>query len=135
MSLTELYSIEAEFNEKRKEYISLMDSIKHTCLGEKKSSDVCLKASRLNADMQTCLIKLSNLSVKYPPANKPIQTQQKNLLKLSDTLQHDLNAIKTDDKINEDLSLTNLMSKQNSLAWGIATIFILSLVIYHYKKI
>ena len=50
-------------------------------------------------------------------------------------LQHDLNAIKTDDKINEDLTLTNLMSKQNSLAWGIASIFIVSLVIYHYKKI
>jgi hypothetical protein len=135
MSLTELYSLETEFNQKRKEYISLMDSLKYKCLGEKKNSDTCLKAAKLNADMQTCLIKLSNLSIKYPPTNRPLQQQQQNLLSLSDTLEKDLKSIMSDDKINEDLTLTTEMNKQNALAWGIFMIFITSIVIYQYKKI
>ena len=135
MSLTELYSIEKEFNQKRKEYISLMDSLKYTCLGEKKNSATCLKAAKLNADMQTCLIKLSNLSVKYPPSNRSLKSQQQNLLGLSDSLENDLKLIITDDKINEDLTLTTDMNKQNALMWGIVMIFITSMVIYQYKKI
>lgn len=135
MSLTELYSIETKFNEKKKEYISLMETIKYSCLGKEKTSEKCLKAARLNADMQSCLIQLSTLSVKYPPTGKPLHKHQRNLLKLSDQLQHDLDMLITDYQIKDDSHLNAQMYKQNSMAWGIVMIFIISLVIYQYKKI
>ena len=135
MSLTELYSIESEYKEKRQQYISLMDSINYSCLGENKSKEKCLQAAQLNADMQSCLVRLSNLSVIYPPPKKPIDQHQSQLLKLSDTLQSDLNSILTNDKSNKDLEITTEMNKQTTLAWGIVMIFIVSIVIYQYKKI
>ena len=135
MSLTELYSIESEFNEKRKQYILLMESINYSCLGENKSSKECLKAAQLNADMQTCLIRLSNLSVKYPPPEKPVDEHQEHLLQLADKLENDLILLMTTSKSNEDLSVTAEMNKQTNLAWGIVMIFIVSMVIYQYKKI
>ena len=135
MSLTELYSIETEYNEKRKQYISLMDSIKYSCLGENKSSAECLKAAQLNADMQSCLVRLSNLTVIYPPPKTPVNQQQTQLLNLSDTLQNDMQSLLTHDKSNEDLEIITEMNKQTTLAWGIFMIFIVSMVIYQYKKI
>jgi hypothetical protein len=135
MSLTELYSIETKFNEKKKEYILLMETIKYSCLGKEKTNEQCLKAARLNADMQSCLIQLSTLSVKYPPTTKPLRKHQRNLLKLSDQLQHDLEMLITDYQIKDDTHLNAQMYKQNAMAWGIAMIFIISLVIYQYKKI
>ena len=86
MSLIDLYSVEAKFNEKKKEYVSLMDSINYSCLGKEKTSAECLKAARLNADMQSCLIQMSNLTNKHPPhakSIKPLQKQQLELLKIS----------------------------------------------------
>ena len=135
MSLTELYSIESKFNEKRKEYISIMDSINHKCLGKNKLGKQCVRAAQLNADMQTALIKLSTLSILYPPSNQPLDSQQKNILKMSDSLENDLKKLNTSYKINEDLSITNEMNKQNAIVWGIGMIVILSIVFYQYKKI
>ena len=135
MSLIELYSIEAEYNEKRKQYISLVDSIKYSCLGENKSSKQCLKAAQLNADMQSCLIRLSNLSIKYPPPEKPIDKHQSQLLNLSDTLEKDMQSLLTNYKSNDDLEIITQMGKQTTLLWGIVMIFIVSMVIYQYKKI
>ena len=85
--------------------------------------------------MQTALIKLSTLSILYPPSNQPLDSQQKNILKMSDSLENDLKKLNTSYKINEDLSITNEMNKQNAIVWGIGMIVILSIVFYQYKKI
>ena len=135
MSLVELYSIESEFLEKKKEYILLMDSIHFSCLGKEKTSSECLKAASLNADMQTCLIKMSNLTSKYPPSSKSLESQQLNLLQLSDTLNNDMKMLLTDSGLQEDTFLSAQMNKSLTLFWGIIMLYVLALVFYLYKKI
>ena len=135
MTLVELYSIESEFLEKKKEYILLMDSIHFSCLGKEKTSSECLKAASLNADMQTCLIKMSNLTSKYPPSSKSLESQQLNLLQLSDTLNNDMKTLLTDSGLQDDTFLSAQMNKGLSLFWGIIMLYVLALVFYLYKKI
>jgi len=135
MSLVELYSIESEFLEKKKEYILLMDSIQFSCLGKEKTSSECLKAASLNADMQTCLIKMSNLTSKYPPSSKSLESQQLNLLQLSDTLNNDMKLLLTDRELQNNTYLSSQMNKGLSLFWGIIMLYVLGLVFYLYKKI
>ena len=135
MSLVELYSIESEFLEKKKEYVSLMDSIQFSCLGKEKTSSECLKAASLNADMQTCLIKMSNLASKYPPSSKTLESQQLNLLQLSDTLTKDMKELLTDSGLQSDTRLSAEMNKGLTLFWGIIMLYVLGLVFYLYKKI
>jgi len=137
MSLVDLYSVESKFNEKKKEYLTLMDSIQFSCLGKEKTSKECLKAARLNADMQSCLIQMSNLSIKNPPSKTvtSLQQQQLEILKLSDKLEKDLQYLLTDSALQQDTTLLTEQNKLHSLAWGFMAILIASLVFYQYKKI
>jgi hypothetical protein len=138
MSLIDLYSVESKFNEKKREYISLMDSINYSCLGKEKTSVECLKAAKLNAEMQTYLIQLSNLANKNPPdvqSIKPLQKQQLEILQLSDKLEEDLKFLMTDESLKQDSEVLQEQNKLYALSWGFMAILITSLVIYQYKKI
>jgi hypothetical protein len=137
MSLVDLYALEFKFNQKKREYLSLMDSIHYSCLGNLKRSAKCIKAASLNADMQTYLIKMSNLSLKYPviSSSKPLRRKQLEILQLSDKLEKDLKNLMTDSRIKEDTDVLYEQHKLHALSWGFMGILITALVIYQYKKI
>jgi hypothetical protein len=137
MSLVDLYSIESKFNEKKREYVSLMDSINYSCLGKEKTSAACLKAATLNAEMQTYLIQMSNLSIKNPHVKsiKPLQKQQLEILQLSDKLEKDLENLMTDTTLKQDTDILYEQHKLHALSWGFMGILVTALVIYQYKKI
>jgi len=135
MSLVDLYDAETEFNEKKKEYISLMNSIKFSCLGKEKTTAICIKAAELNADMQSALIRMSSLSKQYPIPNSSMTTQQTQLLNISDQLDAEMKQLLTVDQIQKDTALLSEMNKEYVLAWGFAAICIVSIVVYQYKKI
>jgi hypothetical protein len=134
MSIVDLYSVESKFNEKKKEYVSLMDSINYSCLGKEKKNKECLRAARLNAEMQSCLIRMSNLIPKKMPP-KPIQVQHAQLLKISDKLETDLKELVQNESIQSNTSSIVEMNKTNAFVWGIGAIVVVSLVVYQYKKI
>jgi len=138
MSIIDLYSVETKFNNKKKEYISLMDSIQYSCLGKDKTSVECLNAAKINAEMQSYLIEMSNILNKNKfrgQSNKNLYKQQLELLQLSDKLENDLDNLMTDTALMEDTTVFQEQHKMNALAWGFMALLITSLVIYQYKKI
>jgi K+-sensing histidine kinase KdpD len=135
MSLIDLYAAETKFEQKKKEYISLMNSIKFSCLGKKKTSETCIKAAKINAEMQTALMKMSSISKKYPTSNVSMTTQQTQMLKISDQLDAEMKQLLTNDKLQEDTTLLSEMNKEHIIVWGFAFLCILSMVVYQYKKI
>ena len=136
MSVIDLYSVESKFNEKKKEYISLMDSIQYSCLGKEKTSVECLKAAKLNAEMQSCLIEMSTLTrIPHGDSNKELKKHQLELLQLSDKLEHDLQNIMTDKALHEDSTVFQEQNRLHALSWGFMAVLITALVIYQYKKI
>ena len=138
MSVIDLYSVETKFNEKKTEYVSLMDSINYSCLGKNQTSDVCVKAAKLNAEMQTHLIEMSNLLDKnkfHGQSNKQLHKQQLQLLQLSDKLEKDLDNLMTDEALHEDSRVFQEQNKLHALSWSFMAVLITGLVIYQYKKI
>ena len=136
MSVIDLYSVESKFNEKKKEYISVMDSIQYSCLGKEKTSVECLKAAKLNAEMQSCLIEMSTLTrIPHGQNNKELKQTQLQLLQLSDKLEHDLQNIMTDKALHEDSTVFQEQNRLHALSWGFMAVLITALVIYQYKKI
>lgn len=135
MTLVDLYDAETEFNEKKKEYISLMNSIKFSCLGKEKTNATCIKAAELNADMQSALIRMSSLSKQYPSSTSSMTTQQTQLLTISDQLDAEMKQLLTADQLHQDTTLLSERNKEYVLAWGFAAICIVSMVVYQYKKI
>ena len=134
MSLVELYSLEKKFGEKRDQYVSLMNSINYSCLGKEKTTKECLKAAKLNADMQTYLIQMSNLVVKYPPKTN-VNKKHLDLLRISDSLDKDMQELVTNEEIINDTTIQKNMYESQAFLWGIVSIMITSIVIYQYKKI
>ena len=134
MSIVQLYSLEKKFNEKRDQYVSLMNSINYSCLGKEKSSGECLKAARLNAEMQSYLVQMSDLVVKYP---RDINVNKKHLglLRVSDSLEKDMQELVSNDALNTDSELQKNMYESQAFLYGFVSIIILGFVIYQYKKI
>jgi hypothetical protein len=136
MSVIDLYSAESKFNQKRNEYISLMDSIQYSCLGKEKTSVECLKAAKLNAEMQSSLIDMSTLTkIPHGQSNKELRQHQLELLQLSDKLEEDLKNIMTDRALHDDSTVLQEQNKLHALSWGFMAVLITALVIYQYKKI
>ena len=136
MSVIDLYSAESKFNQKRNEYISLMDSIQYSCLGKEKTSVECLKAAKLNAEMQSSLIDMSTLTkIPHGQSNKELRQHQLELLQLSDKLEEDLKNIMTDKALHDDSTVLQEQNKLHALSWGFMAVLITALVIYQYKKI
>jgi len=134
MSVVELYSLEKKFVEKRNQYVSLMDSINYSCLGKDKTSIECLRAARLNAQMQTYLIKMSDLIVNHP-IDKNVEKKQLKLLRISDSLEKDMSELVTNDALNDDMEIQKNMFASQALIMGIFAIIISGVVFYQYKKI
>jgi hypothetical protein len=134
MSIVDLYSIEKKFGQKRDQYLSLMKSIKYSCLGKEKTSSECLKAAKLNAEMQSHLIQMSNLIVKYP-IDKNINKKQLTLLRISDNLEKELQELVSNDGINSDVEIKKNMYDSQAFLYGFVSIIITGFVIYQYKKI
>ena len=134
MSIVDFYSIEKKFGQKRDQYLSLMKSIKYSCLGKEKTSSECLKAAKLNAEMQSHLIQMSNLIVKYP-IDKNINKKQLTLLRISDNLEKELQELVSNDGINSDVEIKKNMYDSQAFLYGFVSIIITGFVIYQYKKI
>jgi len=134
MSIVELYSLEKKFGEKRDQYVSLMNSINYSCLGKEKTSVECLKAARLNAQMQSYLIQMSNLIVKYPIDNN-VNKKQLKLLRITDNLEKDMKELITNDAINNDMEIEKNMYESQAFLYGFVSIIITGFIIYQYKKI
>jgi hypothetical protein len=134
MSIVQLYSIEKKFGEKRDQYVSLMNSINYSCLGKEKTSEECLKAARLNAQMQSYLIQMSNLIVKYP---RDINVNKKHLglLRISDSLEKDMQELVSTDALNTDSELQKNMYESQAFLYSFVSVIILGFVVYQYKKI
>jgi hypothetical protein len=134
MSVIQLYSLEKKFNEKKDQYVSLMDSIQYSCLGKEKTSHKCRIAARLNAEMQTYLIQMSNLIVDIPNNKTDVSKKHLELLRISDDLEKDMKELITDEGINIDSAFKENMYKAQAYIWGMLCIGIIGLVSYQYKK-
>jgi hypothetical protein len=135
MSVVELYSLEKKFEEKRDQYVSLMNSINYSCLGKEKTSVECLRAARLNAQMQTYLIQMSNLMIQVPKTEKNVDTQQLNLLRIADSLETDMKELVTNEAISNDTGIQKNMYESQAFLYGFVSIIITGFIIYQYKKI
>jgi len=134
MSIVQLYAIEKKFGEKRDQYVSLMNSINYSCLGKEKTNTECLKAARLNAQMQSYLIQMSNLVVKYPRDNN-VNKKHLGLLRVSDSLEKDMEELVSNDALIMDSELEKNMYESQAFLYGFVSIIILGFVVYQYKKI
>ena len=134
MSVVQLYSLEKKFQEKRDQYVSLMNSINYSCLGKEKTSVECLRAARLNAQMQTYLIQMSNLMVQTP-IEKNVNKKQLDLLRIADSLEKDMTELVTNDAINNDSEIQKNMYESQAFLYGFVSIIITGFIIYQYKKI
>ena len=111
-----------------------MKTIKYSCLGKEKTSAECLKAAKLNSEMQSYLLQMSNLIVKYP-IDKNINNQQLSLLRITDSLEKDLQELFSNDAINNDIEIKKNMYESQAFLYGFVSIIITGFVIYQYKKI
>ena len=128
MSEVELYSIQSKFNQAKAEYITLLGTIQTSCLGNQLSKE-CQKAATLNADMQTYLIQMSNL---IKQTDTSLQKQQE-LLNLSNQLGGDMETLSSLAQEHEDSEVINTMNYNHALAWTLASITIVFLLIQSRK--
>jgi len=129
MSEVELYAIQSKFNQAKTEYMSLLETIQTSCLGNQLSKE-CQKASSLNADMQTYLLQMSNLFKTQPTSLK----KQKKLLAMSNQLNVDMEDLSTLQGEEKDMEVFATMNYVNALAWSIASITIVFILVYQSRK-
>lgn len=129
MSEVELYSIQSKFNQAKTEYVTLLETIQTSCLGNQMSKE-CQKAASLNADMQTYLIQMSSL-VKKTSTSLP---KQKELLDISNQLGGDMENLASLEKEEEDGQVVASMNYIHALAWSIAGVAIVCIVVQQTRK-
>jgi len=130
MTAINFYALEAKFDEAKTEYMSLMNTIKLSCLGKDKTTRKCQKAAELNADMQTYLLQMSN-QVGTVDISLP---KQKELLKLSKQLNKDMTELMTAQGQNQDLVALSTMAHGKYLSWTLTTIALLLIITFVQKK-
>jgi uncharacterized surface protein with fasciclin (FAS1) repeats len=129
MSEVDLYALEAKFNETKAEYVTLMDTLQTSCLGDQTSSQ-CQKAAELNASMQNQLLQMSNL-MKKTPTSLP---KQQELLNLSGQLEMDQNQLVTELAKNDDLTVLANSNRDKWLVWWLSGITVFCLIMYARQK-
>lgn len=129
MSEVELYAIQSKFNQAKTEYVTLLETIQTSCLGNQMSKE-CQKAASLNADMQTYLIQMSSL-VKKTSNSLP---KQKELLDISNQLGGDMENLASLEKEEEDGQVVASMNYIHALAWSIAGVAIVCIVVQQTRK-
>jgi len=129
MTEVDLYAVEAKFNNAKEEYMSIMNSVKTSCLGKEKMKTKCQKAAELNADMKTYLLQMSNLT------KKTIQNipKQHELLGVSNQLDKDMNLLITEITQKEDVEIVATMNYANTMPWLLSAITIFSIIVYQWK--
>ena len=130
MTEVELYSVQSKFNQAKTEYMTLIENLQTSCLGKEQSKE-CQKAASLNADMQTYLIQMSNLVKKTP---RQSMTKQKELLDLSNQLNTDMQDLTTLEAEDRDIQVFASMNYVNGLAWSLASLTIVLILVYQSKK-
>jgi hypothetical protein len=129
MSEVELYAIQSKFNQAKTEYVTLLETIQTSCLGNQMSKE-CQKAASLNADMQTYLIQMSSL-IKKTSTSLP---KQKELLDISNQLGGDMEKLASLEKEEEDGQVVASMNYIHALAWTLAGLAIVSIVVQQTRK-
>jgi len=129
MSEVDLYALEAKFNETKAEYVTLMDTLQTSCLGDQTSAQ-CLKAAELNASMQNLLLQMSNL-MKKTPTSLP---KQQELLNLSGQLEIDQDQLVTELAKNDDLTVLANLNRDKWLVWWLSGITVFCLIMYAQQK-
>lgn len=129
MSEVDLYALEAKFNETKAKYISLMDTLQMSCLGDQTSAQ-CQKAAELNASMQNQLLQMSNL-IKKTPTSLP---KQQELLNLSRQLEMDQSQLVTELAQNDDLTLLANSNRDKWLVWWLSGITVFFMIMYTRQK-
>jgi len=129
MSEVDLYALEAKFNETKAEYVSLMDTLQISCLGDQTSAQ-CLKAAELNASMQNLLLQMSNL-IKKTPTSLP---KQQELLNLSGQLEIDQKQLVTELAKNDDLTVLADLNQDKWFVWLLSGITVFCLIMYTRPK-
>ena len=129
MSEVDLYALEAKFNETKAEYVTLMDTLQTSCLGDQTSAQ-CLKAAELNASMQNLLLQMSNL-MKKTPTSLP---KQQELLNLSGQLEIDQDQLVTELAKNDDLTVVANLNRDKWLVWWLSGITVFSLIMCAQQK-
>lgn len=130
MSEVDLYAVESKFNQAKSEYISLMNTLKTSCLGKSKTSDKCQKAAELNADMQTYLIQMSNL-LKKTSTNLP---KQQELLNLANQLDNDRQSLSTTIAERQDITVLAEMNYSSALTWALSAFTICALLVFQSRR-
>jgi len=129
MSEVDLYALEAKFNETKAEYVTLMDTLQTSCLGDQTSAQ-CLKAAELNASMQNLLLQMSNL-MKKTPTSLP---KQQELLNLSGQLEIDQDQLVTELAKNDDLTVLANLNRDKWIVWWLSGITVFCLIMYAQQK-
>ena len=129
MSEVDLYAIQSKFNKAKSEYITLMETIQTSCLGNQLSNE-CQKAATLNAEMQTYLIQMSNMIKKTPTS----LSNQKELLDISNQLGGDMENLSSLVQEEHDGQVIATMNYTHALAWTLVSITILFIVINQSEK-
>jgi hypothetical protein len=128
MSEVELYAVEAKFNEAKTKYITLMNSLQTSCLGDQRNAQ-CQTAEELNASMQTYLIQMSNL-LKKKATHLP---KQQELLNVAGQLELDKDQLDTEYAARQDIQVIANMNHAKWLAWFLAAITVFCIVMYTQK--
>jgi len=129
MSEVDLYAIQSKFNKAKTEYITLMETIQTSCLGNQLSKE-CQKAATLNAEMQTYLIQMSNM-IKKTQTYLP---KQKELLDISNHLGGDMDSLSSLEQEEHDGQVISTMNYTHALAWTLVSITILFIIVNQKNK-
>jgi hypothetical protein len=123
MSEVDLYALEAKLNETKAEYLSLMNTLQTSCLGNRTSAQ-CQKAAELNSSMQNLLIQMSNM-MKTTPTSLP---KQQEMLNLSGQLEIDRDQLVTELAQKDDMNILANMNHGDWLVWWLSAITLFFLI-------
>jgi hypothetical protein len=129
MSEVEFYAVQSKFNQAKREYKALLETIQTSCLGNQLSNK-CRKAASLNADMQTYLLQMSNFIKNIP---LPF-TKQKQLLEISNQLNIEMENLISLEGEEKDMEVFATMNYVHALSWTIASITIVFILVYQSRK-
>jgi hypothetical protein len=129
MSEVDFYAVQSKFNQAKKEYNALLETIQTSCLGNQLSNE-CQKAASLNADMQTYLLQMSNFMKNTP---LPL-TKQKQLLEISNQLNREMENLTSLEGEEKDMEVFATMNYVHALSWTIASITIVFILVYQSRK-
>ena len=129
MSEVDFYAVQSKFNQSKREYKALLESIQTSCLGNQLSKE-CQKAASLNADMQTYLLQMSTFMKNTPLPS----TKQKELLEISIQLNREMEDLSTLEGEEKDMEVFATMNYTHALAWTLASVTLVFILVNQSRK-